>query len=93
MSNRESNTVFGSIFKVEDRPQDPYFRTAGSSWRPLVEGGSKEDVDQVEEIKSEGELFVLRVEKSEARWESFILRNRKNVERHIFEEPPHLRRS
>ena len=38
-------SIFGPIFKVEDRSEDPDLRIAEGSWRP-GEGGAEEDVPE-----------------------------------------------
>ena len=56
--SRGPNSIFGPIFKVEDRAEDPNLRIAERGWWPLVEGG-------VGRRRRWGGFFDLRVEKVE----------------------------
>ena len=85
--NREPISIFGPIFKVEDRSEDPDLRITERSWRPLVK---EEEVGRRRRRRG---FFVLRAEKVEDERGFFVLRTRKIEEPPIFEEPsPHLRK-
>ena len=81
LGNRGPISIFGPIFKVGDRAEDPDLSRAERTWWPLVEAGRKK--------KKEGGFFILPTSPKIKDGAFFVLWGRKIEEPPpIFEKPP-----